>query len=196
MGFYCLKNCATQLRMIHPPPPPPLAAPCVHGDPYGQSAQEGEVIMFSAQTAWFVRMYKYSKTFHRMNRNNHPRDVHTPAITQKVGLLDKRDFQPEQRVRLPHFFASRDSTEAAEGSVQQAWREQRAILRPSDRNRDRIGDAEGSHYSTEQLEQGARLSHFHAHRYSVDTTEGSNQEGRPPIQYTEIPTAAQTSHLV
>ena len=53
-------------------------------------------------------------------------------------------------------------------------------------------------HSTAQapLEQRAKIPHFHANRYSVDTAEGSNQKGRPPIQYTEIPTAAQTSHIV
>ena len=67
---------------------------------------------------------------------------------------------------------------------------------PSDRNRDSISDAQDSHYSTEQLEQRARLPHFLGNRYSLDIAEGSNQDGRPPIQYTENNTAAQTSHLV
>ena len=82
-----------------------------------------------------------------------PRDVHTPAITQKKGLLDERDLQPEQRATLPPFFANRASTEVVEGTVQKAWCEQRARIPFSDRNRDSIGDAGGSHYSTEQLEQ-------------------------------------------
>ena len=43
-----------------------------------------------------------------------------------------------------------------------------------------IGDAEGSYYSTEQLEQRARIPHLHANRYRVDTAEDSNQKGRPP----------------
>ena len=68
MDFDCQKKRATPPRMIHPAPPPPPAASCMHGDPYGQSAQEGEVIMFSAQRAWSVRMHKYNKTFHRMNQ--------------------------------------------------------------------------------------------------------------------------------
>ena len=59
-----------------------------------------------------------------------------------------------------------------------------------------IGDAEGSHYSTEQLDQKARLPHFHANRYSVDTPKGPNPKGRPAIQYTEIPPAAQTTHII
>ena len=63
-----------------------------------------------------------------------------PMTHQKKGVLDKRDFrksfnylcsddstfQPEQRARLPNFFANRVSAEVAEGSVQQAWCEQRA----------------------------------------------------------------------
>ena len=40
------------------------------------------------------------------------------------------------------------------------------------------------------------MPHFHANRYHVDTAEGSNQKGRPPIQYKEIPPAAQTSHMI
>ena len=114
-------------------------------------------------------------------------DTHAAVTNQKKGVLDKRDFQPEQRARLPHFFANRDSTEVAEGSVQQAWCEQRARLPPSDGNRDSIGYAEGSHHSTEQLEQRARLPHFHANRYSVDLAEGSNQKGRPPFSTEKSP---------
>ena len=61
---------------------------------------------------------------------------------------------------------------------------------PSDRKRDSISDARGSHYSTEQLEQRPRIPHCLANGYSLDTAEGSNQDGRPPIQNTEIITAA------
>ena len=39
--------------------------------------------------------------------------MHTPAIIQKKGVLDKRVFQPKQRARLLHFFANPDSTEVA-----------------------------------------------------------------------------------
>ena len=70
-----------------------------------------------------------------------------------------------------------------------------ARLPRSDRTRGSIGYGEDSHHSTEQLEQRARLPHFYANRYSVETAEGLNQEGRTPILYTEIPTAAQTSLL-
>ena len=104
-----------------------------------------------------------------------PREVDTQAITHKQGVLDKRVFQPEQRARLPNFFVNRDSTEGAESSEQAAWCwcKQRARLPSSDRIRDSIGDAEGSHHSTEQLEKRARMLHFRADRYNVDTAEGS-----------------------
>ena len=66
--------------------------------------------------------------------------VLAPMTNQQKGVLDKRDFrksfnylcsddatfQPEQRARLPNFFANRVSAEVAEGSVQQAWCERRA----------------------------------------------------------------------
>ena len=84
------------------------------------------------------------------------------------------------------------SAEVAEGSVQQAWCEQRARLPPSDGNRESVGYAEDSHHSTDQLEQRVRLPHFHANRSSIDLAEGSNQKGRPPVQYSEIPIAIQT----
>ena len=84
------------------------------------------------------------------------------------------------------------SAEVAEGSVQQAWCEQRARLPPSDGNRESVGYAEDSHHSTDQLEQRVRLPHFHANRSSIDLAEGSNQKGRPPVQHREIPTAVQT----
>ena len=122
---------------------------------------------------------------------------------QKKGVLDKRDFrkslnyqygddstfQPEQRARLPHFHANRDSTEVAEGSVQQAWCEQRARLPPVDGNRDSAGYEEDSYHSTYQFEQRARLPHFYANRSSIDLAGGSNQKGRPPVQYSRISTA-------
>ena len=54
-----------------------------------------------------------------------------------------------------------------------------------------VGYAEDAHHSTDQREQRARLPHFHANRSSIDLAEGSNQKGRPPVQYGEIPTAEQ-----
>ena len=93
-------------------------------------------------------------------------DAHATENNQKKGILDKRDTQPEQRARFPHFFANGDGTEVAEGSVQQAWCEQRARLPPSDGNRDCCTDnAEDSHPSTDQLKQRARLPRFHANRH-------------------------------
>ena len=65
-------------------------------------------------------------------------------------------------------------------------------ISPSDRNRESVGYAEDSHHSTEQLEQRARLPHFDVSRSSINLAEGSSQKGCPPIQYREIPTAAQT----
>ena len=47
-----------------------------------------------------------------------------------------------------------------EGSVQQAWCEQRAKFPPSDGTRESVGYAGDSNYGTEQLEQRARLPHF------------------------------------
>ena len=49
-----------------------------------------------------------------------------------------------------------------------------------------------SHHSTDQLEHRVRLPHFHANRTTIDLAEGSNQKGRPPVQYREIPKAMQT----
>ena len=105
---------------------------------------------------------------------------------------DDSTFQPDQRARLPHFFANRQSAEVVEGSVQQAWCEQRARLPPSDGTRESVGYAEDSHYSTEQLEQRARLPHFHVSRSSIDLAEGSNQNSRSPFRHREISTAEQT----
>ena len=79
-----------------------------------------------------------------------------------------------------------------EGSVQQAWCEQRAKFPPSDGTRESVGYAGDSNYGTEQLEQRARLPHFNVSRRTIDFPEGSNQEGRPRVQYREIPTAEQT----
>ena len=125
---------------------------------------------------------------------------------QKKGLIEKRDFrkssdyhysddstfQPEQKASLPHFFSNRESDEDAEGSVQQAWCEQRARLPPFDGTRESVGYVEDSHHSTDQFDQRARLPHFHANQSSIDLAEGSNQKGRPPLQCREIPTAVQT----
>ena len=109
-----------------------------------------------------------------------PRDVHTPAITHKKGVLDKRDFSLNRALDYP--------TSLRIGTVPRLRKVQYSRLGvsrgPEYRNRDSIGDAKGSHYSTESLEQRAGLPHFHANRYSVDIAEGSNQKGRPPIQYT------------
>ena len=71
--------------------------------------------------------------------------------------------------------------------MRQAWREQRARLTPSDGNRVRVGYPANSHHSTNQLEQGRRLPHFHANRSRIVLAESSNQKGRPPVQYREIP---------
>ena len=82
---------------------------------------------------------------------------------QKKGGPDKRDFrkssdyqysdnstfQPEQRARSPHFFANRESAEVAEGSVRQAWCEQRGRLPPSDGTRKNVDYAEDSQHSTD-----------------------------------------------
>ena len=79
---------------------------------------------------------------------------------KKKGVLDKLDFrkssdykysddstfQPEQRPRVPHFVANRDSADVAEGSVQQVWCKQGARLPRSDGNRDSVGSAEDSHH--------------------------------------------------
>ena len=65
-----------------------------------------------------------------------------PMTNQKKRVLEKRDLRmssdyqysddstvhPEQKASLPHFVANRESAEDAEGSVQQAWCEQRARL--------------------------------------------------------------------
>ena len=125
-----------------------------------------------------------------------PRDVHVPAIPQKKGVLDKRDFSLNRGPDYP--------TSLRIGTVPRLRKVQYSRLGvskvpdypPFDRDRDSIGDAESSHHSTEQLEQRTRLPHFHANRYCVDIAKGSNQEGRPPIQYAEVPTAAQTSNIV
>ena len=80
----------------------------------------------------------------QLGPTHHYTAVLAPKTNQKKGVLDKRDFrkrfhylysddstfQPEQRARLPHFFANRESAEVSEGSVQQAWCEQRASLPP------------------------------------------------------------------
>ena len=62
---------------------------------------------------------------------------------------------------------------------------------PSDGTRESLGYAEDSHHGTYQLEQRARLPHFHASRSSIDLAEGLNQKGRSPFRHREIPTAEQ-----
>ena len=142
----------------------------------------------------------------QQDRSPHESDCQPNAVieamtNQKKGILDKRDFrksseyqysddstfQPEQRASLPRFFA-----EVAVGSVQQALCDQRARLPPSDGTRESVGYAQDSHHSTDQFEQRASLPHFYANRSSIDLAEGSNQKGRLPVQYREIPTAKQT----
>ena len=91
--------------------------------------------------------------------------------------------------RLP---SNRDISEVAEGSAQQSWCEQRVcIYAPSVENRGSVGFAEDSHHSPNQLEQRARLPHFHADRSRIVLAKGSNQKGRSPIQYNRIPTVVQ-----
>ena len=151
MDFYCQENRATQLRMIQPPP---SSAPrCVmhtRGSLWSEYA-EGRVDNVFSSNSMIRSHVQIQQDISPHESDYQPRDVHTPAMTQKKEVLDKRDFQPEQRARLPQLFANWDSTEVAEGSVQQAWCGQRAILiiyPPFDRNRDSICDAEGSHYIT------------------------------------------------
>ena len=96
------------------------------------------------------------------------------------------------RARLPHFVAHRESAEVAEGSVQQSWCEQRTRLPPSDVTRMSVSYTEDSHHSTDKLEQRIRLPHFHANRSGIDLAEGSNQRGRPTVQYRDLSTAEQT----
>lgn len=124
----------------------------------------------------------------------------------KNGVLYKRDlrkssdyqysddstFQPERRAILLYFLANRERAKVAEGSVQQAWCEQRARVPPSDGTRESVGYAKDSHHSTDQLEQRPRLPYVHAKRSNIDVAEGSNRKVRPTVQYREIPTAEQT----
>ena len=77
-----------------------------------------------------------------------PRDVHTPAITQKKGVLDKRDFSLNRGPDHPTSLRIGSIPRLRKVQVQQAWCEQRAKIPTSDRNLDSIGHAEGSHYST------------------------------------------------
>ena len=49
--------------------------------------------------------------------------------------------------------------------------------------------------SAHQLEQRARLPHFHADRSRIVFTEGSNQKGRSSIQYSRIPTSVPKMQL-
>ena len=189
MDFYCQENRATQLRMIQPPP---SSAPrCVmhtRGSLWSEYA-EGRVDNVFSSNSMIRSHVQIPQDISTHESDYQPRDVHTPAMTQKKEVLDERDFQPEQRARLPHLFANWDSTEVAEGSVQQAWCGQRAIL-PAFRTKPRQYMRRGRltlHHIT-AFEQRARLPHFHANRYSsADTAEGSNQEGRPPISTQKSP---------
>ena len=152
-----------------------------------------------------------SRSPRHQDRSPHESDCQPSAVidamnNQKKGVLDKRDFrkssdyqysddltfQPEQMARLPHFFANRESAEVAEGSVKQTWCEQRTRLPPSDGTRVSVSYTEDSHHSTDQLEQRTRLPHFHANRSRIDVAEGSNQRGRPTVQYRDLSTAEQT----
>ena len=69
-------------------------------------------------------------------------------------------------------------------------------ITPLSTGTDTVSATRKARTTTQQLEQRVRLPKILAKLYSsVDIAEGSNQEGHPPIQYTEIPTAAQTSHI-
>ena len=153
-------------------------------------------MMFFAQTAWSIGMYKYSQPVHLMNQiSSLATCIHQQKPRRRECLI-KGTFNLNEGPDYPTFLRI--------GIVPRLRKVQYGRLRvsggtdypPFDRNRDIIGDAEGSRYSTKKLEQRTRTPHFHANRYGVDTAERSNPEGRPPIQYTELPAEAQTSHLV
>ena len=107
-------------------------------------------MMFLAETAWSLRMYVQIQLDSSPHEPDcQPRDVHTPAITQKKGVLDERDFSLNRGPDYPSSLRI--------GTVPRLRKVQHTRLGvsrgpdspPPDRNRDSIGDVEGSHYSTE-----------------------------------------------
>ena len=120
--------------------------------------------------------------------------IHKRQPTGREYLL--KGHQPEHRARFAQFFANRGSTEFAKGSVQQASCEERARsspFRPIPRQYRRRGRLALLH-RTPGLE--GQITPLSRESMQVRFAEGSNQKDRPPIQYTEIPTEAQTSHIV
>ena len=181
--------------MIHPPSSAPRRVMHARGPSWSEYAggRGDNVFSSNGMVSSHVQIQQDVSSHESGYR---PRDVHSPEIPQKKGVLDKEELLPELRAKLPNLFTNRGGAAAAKCLVQQMWCEQRARLPSSDRERASIGDAEGSPHSTDQLEKRDKSIDLEANRYSIDTAEGSKQASRPPIMYTEIPTAAQTSHLV
>ena len=105
---------------------------------------------------------------------------------------DDSTFQPEQRARLPHLFANRESVEVAEGSVQQAWCEQRArYLLPTEP--EKVSATRKAHITAHiRLSRGPDYPTFTRIEAVSISEKVRIRKARPPVQYRKIPTAGQT----
>ena len=105
---------------------------------------------------------------------------------------DDSTFQPEQRIRLPNVFANRKSAEVAEGSVQQAWCEQRARY-PLPTETERVSATQKAHITTHiSLSRGPDYPTFTRIEAVSIAQKAQIRRARPPVQYREIPTAVLT----
>ena len=129
-----------------------------------------------------------------------------PMANQKKGALDKMNFrksvtklysddstfQPERRARLPHFFANREGAEVAEGSVHQAWYEQRARY-PLPTQTERVSATRKAHITAQiSMSREPDCPSFTRIEAISMLHKAQNKRACPPVQYRELPTAVLT----
>ena len=194
---YCQNNLFIQPRMNHPPSPMPLALSCTHEGPYGLGTQEGELRMPSAQTPWSFRVSKYGKIFQLLN---------------EVASLATRVHQRSSR-RKEYFI--KGAFRLGRGPDYPTSLRIETVPRLRKVQYSRLGVSTGSHHPppteletvsatpkahTTAQNGMSRESHcptfIRIDTLSIAQKAQISRAVRPPIRYTEILTAAQTSqHL-